>query len=871
MDIAMKMWKLLFISLFLPAIALAQRLPDTARPVHYEVFLNPDLNSNALTGKEKITLDLKENSSEIYLNSVDLALANIRYSSGTESRTGTAHYEKDREMVRLKFDQQLSAGTGTLEFDFEGQIRTDLRGLYTIKSSGRLYAATQFEGTYARMMFPCFDEPDYKATYDLTVVTDLEDTAISNGKIDSVTAGPGPKKHTIRFNRSPKMSTYLVALAIGEFACVQDQAGNTPIRVCAIPEKKDLGNFALKSAVSFLNFYNKWYGIPYPYEKLDMAAIPDYEWGGMENTASVFYRESALLIDEKTASVSAKRRVAGVVAHELAHQWFGDLVTMKWWDNIWLNEGFATWITFKPLQAWDPNWDQNEEEAMSTAIALGVDSLASTRAIRAKAETPDEIKEMFDGVAYDKAGAVLRMMEVYVGSKVFQSSVNAYVEKHANGNATAEDFFDELSKISGKPAGKVMFSFVDQPGVPLITAKQTCETGKGKLELKQQRFFNNVKNMEEASPELWQIPICMRSLTEKENTSCKLLTDRAASFSLESCDPLILNSGAKGYYRVSYDPETLKKISSDPEAWTSAELIALLNDQWSLVRIGRIDIGSYLDLTQELRNTQNRPVGEILIGRLERIGKTIVTKEDQESYESWFREWLDSMQQNLGPSGLSDSDDRKVLRASVFKALGVLGDPKTVTAAGEILSQFQKNPESVDASMAAAAFVVVASQGNADLYKEFLSQLKTAKTPEIYLRYLMALPLFSDPELTRKSLDFVLTPEMRGQDVPAFMAELLNDSNRGMVWTFVKNNWQVLQTKMVSFGGGPAIESLGEACDREFHDDVKQFFSKHSAPAAERGVLQALESMNNCMEFRSLQELNFRNWMNNQKGSVVSE
>jgi aminopeptidase N len=857
----MKLWTLFFVSALFPFVAFAQRLPQTITPVHYEIWLNPDLETNELTGKEKITLDLKINTPEILLNAVGLEITHVQFLSGTKKWTGSAKAQPEREMFELQFDTNLPAGHGTLEIDFHGKIRSDLRGFYAIKSYGRPYAATQFEGTYARMMFPCFDEPEYKATYNLTIVTDKEHTAISNGKIESVKTGPGPEKHTIQFARSPKMSTYLVALAIGEFQCLQDQAGNIPVRVCAVPEKKELGSFALKSAVSFLNFYNDWYGIPYPFEKLDMVAIPDYEWGGMENTASIFYREPALLIDEKTASVFSKRGVASVVAHELAHQWFGDLVTMKWWDNIWLNEGFATWMTFKPLQAWDPNWDQSEEEATATSLALLLDSLSSTRAIRAKAETPDEIKEMFDGVAYGKAGAVLRMTEAYVGPKIFQTSVNSYVTKHANGSATAEDFLVELSNISGKPANKVMSTFVDQAGVPLLTATQSCESGKEKLELRQQRFFNNGKNMQEISSELWQIPVCMRSLTDKQSTFCKLLTDRVATFALENCDPLILNAGAKGYYRTAYDTETLKIISPSAESLlTPSELIALLNDQWALMWIGRTDIGSYLDLAQALRNTQNRFAIEILIDHLDTIRKTMVTDQNRKVYDEWYRKWLYAIQENLGPTGTSDSDDRKVLRSTVFAALGYMGDPKSVAAAKEMVIQFRRDPESVDPSMAAAAFRIVATQGDSVEYEDFLAQLKVAKTPEIYERYLISLALFPNPDLTRRSLDFVLSSEMRGQDIPRFMAELLSGPNRTIAWTSVKDNWPELRTKMVSFGGGPAIRSLGQACDSAFYDDVKQFFASHSASAAERGVLQSLESINNCIEFRNLQQSKFQNW-----------
>ncbi|MGZ4897562.1 MAG: M1 family metallopeptidase, partial [Candidatus Angelobacter sp.] len=356
----------------------AQRLPMTVVPSHYKLLLDPDIGGQKFTGEESITIKVQQSTSEIVLNSLGLDISTAEAITGLDMPTLPAQvtYDQPSEMVRLSFAKPIPKGIVGLHLKFSGKLTTGLRGLYLSKSARRQYAVTQFEGTYARMMFPGFDEPAFKATFDLSVIADKGDTAISNGRIIKDEPMPGSTRHKLTFSTSPRMSTYLVALAIGDWQCLERTVDGTPIRVCAEPDKKQYGQFALEAAAQSVHFYNQWYGIKYPFEKLDMLAIPDYEWGGMENTASIFYRDTALLMDEKTASVFSKRGHATVVAHEIAHQWFGDLVTAAWWDDIWLNEGFASWMERKPIMAWHPEWRLEEDEAATAQRVIGQDSLS---------------------------------------------------------------------------------------------------------------------------------------------------------------------------------------------------------------------------------------------------------------------------------------------------------------------------------------------------------------------------------------------------------------------------------------------------------------------------------------------------------------
>ncbi|MEO8505624.1 MAG: M1 family metallopeptidase, partial [Acidobacteriota bacterium] len=853
----------------------AQRLPGEALPQRYALQLTPDLVSGRLEGQETIEVELPRSTSVITLHSIGfdlLAWARVVGMPTGDARGAPATIALDsaRETAELRFVAPLPAGKVTLALEFTGRVRDDLRGLYRIQSNGRWYAATQFEGTYARMMFPCFDEPEYKATFDLSVTVDAAATAISNGALLGDVAGPRPGQHTLKFVTSPKMSTYLVALAIGDLQCVTGESDGVPLRVCALPEKKELGRFALQVAERFLHFYNGYYGIRYPFGKLDMVAFPDYEWGGMENAGAVFYKERALLVDALTASAQARRRVASVVAHEMAHQWFGDLVTMKWWDNVWLNEGFATWMAHKPLQDWDAAWDQDVEATRSAQQVLGADALSTTRPIRQNAATSAEIKELFDGVAYDKGAAMLRMVEAYVGEDVFQKGVNEYISRHANGSATAEDFWSDLARISGRPVERILSTFVDQPGAPLVSVETRCAGDQTEVTLTQQRFFVDPARLAAASPELWSIPICMRG--SGQAARCELLNERRQTFALPGCAPFVfINAGAHGYYRSGYPPEALSRIAGAAGQLTAAEQVALLEDSWALVRVGRVGVGDYLALAEGLKSSRNLTVAGVLIGRLQSFD-AFLDEDDVPAYRGWLRSVLEPAIAELTFSvHPGESDDRATLRSVVFAALGEADDPPAILAASRLAADALSNSSAVDASLLNAALPIAAAHGDAALYDRFLAAMQSAKTPEQAFRWLTALASFKQEALVRRSLDLMLSPQMRAQDLPAFSSLLLTeDASRPLTWAFLKAHWDELQSKVVSFGGGGAVSALGSFCDTAAANDVEAFFATHRAPAAERMAQQSLERIRACAELAARVKEPLHRWVTDPPGAAAS-
>ena len=399
--------------------ALGQRLPATVLPESYDLTFEPHLSQATFSGDETIYVRLVKPASAISINAAELEFQQVSITAAGATQSAAVELDAQKEQAKLTVARELAAGMAAIHIRFTGVLNNKLHGFYLSRSERRNYAATQFEATDARRAFPSFDEPAYKAVFRISLVVDKGDTAISNGSIVSDTPGPGEDKHTLKFSPSPKMSSYLVVMLVGDFVCRQGGVDGIPIRVCSPPEQKDLTGYALEASENILRYYNKYYTIKYPYKKLDHIVLPDFAAGAMENAGAITYRDRALLIDEKTSSYDAKKEVASVIAHEMAHQWFGDLVTMKWWNDIWLNEGFATWMANKPLEAWRPEWNVEQQEIGETLGALVSDSLPSVRTVRANAESPADIQALFDGIAYGKAASVLRMVEAYVGPRSF--------------------------------------------------------------------------------------------------------------------------------------------------------------------------------------------------------------------------------------------------------------------------------------------------------------------------------------------------------------------------------------------------------------------------------------------------------------------
>jgi aminopeptidase N len=844
-------------ALLLAALPLvAARLPVSVIPDHYAISITPDLVAEKFSGQETIDVDIKEPIDTITLNSAGLDLHDVVVGSGSKLLNPTVTYDVPNEMASLKFPQTVPPGRASIRISFNGSLSAQLRGLYLSKTAKRKYAVTQFEATDARRAFPSFDEPAMKATFDITLVVDDGDTAISNGPIASDTPS-GPGKHAIRFRTTQKMSTYLVAMLVGDFQCVSGGVDDIPIRVCSTPGQKDLGKFAVTAAEAAISFYDRYYAIKYPFGKLDLIAIPDFEAGAMENAGAITFRETALLLDDKTASVESKRGVAGVIAHEIAHQWFGDLVTMKWWDDIWLNEGFATFMAPKPLQAWHPEWKVDLDEANATINSLGGDSTRSTRPIRQKAETRMEINALFDGIAYGKTAAVLRMEENWVGEETFRDGIRAYLKKYSYGNAAAEDWWGTMTTATRQPFDVVMKSFVDQTGAPLLHVVDECAAdGKRTVNVTQERMLP--RNMP-AVAQSWTIPICGHDAGSPAASPCRMISKPADLFVTPSCDrPTYLSRNGTGYYVVDYSPTMRAALRAHVGEMPPAEQISLNGNEWLLVRAMREDIADYLALVRAMPRPAERPLVAAIANNIGFMNNRLVDDTNRAAWQAYVREVMRGYAPLTWDPPAGETAEQRIIRADILGILGEAGqDPEVVAGARRVAQQYMTDPSSVDAVIADRALGTVAVNGDEAFFNLVLEHVKSAPTPEIEARYRRLIPLFRDPKLIDRAVDYIYSDQLRSQDLPNMAAGLFfNPAAKQTAWRAAKAHWDLLNQKIPTAIGAIA-GSTATFCDPDSKADVQAFFAAHPTPGADRALRRAMEAIDTCIAFKAAQQASF--------------
>ena len=840
-------------------MANAQRLPQTVRPVHYSLTLTPNLKAATFSGVETIDVTLAEPAISITLNSAEIAFQSVTVSAGGKEQTGTVSLNNEKEQATFTFPASIPAGNATLSIAYTGILNDKLRGFYLSKTAKRNYAVTQFESTDARRAFPSFDEPAFKATYDVSLVIDTDDTAISNGPIISDTPGPGEGKHTLKFLTTPKMSSYLVAFLVGDFQCSSGESDGVAIRSCATPDKVALTPYSVEVAKYVLHYYDTYFGIHYPLKKLDLIALPDFEAGAMENFGAITYRETALLLDPKTASLGTKKEVALVIAHEMAHQWFGDLVTMQWWDNLWLNEGFATWMENKPVAAMHPEWNIDQVVAIDEDTTLNLDAQPTTRAIRAKADTREEIEQMFDGISYGKASDVLLAVENYLGPETFRTGVHAYLSAHEYSNATAEDFWGAQTATSHKPVDKIMESLVAQPGEPLLTFG---EPANGMVQVSQRRFFLS-PSMQPDAAHKWTIPVCFKTGSDKQD--CEVISPDDASLKVPAASLFFANAGGKGYYRSAYAPSVYSALVANAETDLSpTERISLSGDEWAQVRSNKATVGDYLDLVTALKADSSAEVLDSAFNGIKLIYERVAaTPAERDAVAHWLRTTFAPEYAKLPPPSDADSPNTRELRARLIGVLGYYAkDPAVLAQARRIAEQFLSDPTSVEPTLGQTCLAVSTRNGDAALFDQMQKIAETSTNPEFQEGALRQLAVFEDPALVQRSLEYASSNKVRNQDaLIQFAIALQIDATRPIAWNYVKSHWDVIRTLLTPELGGDLVGSTGSFCSAEARDDVKAFFAEHKVPDSDRALKHAVESINGCIELRKLQGPNLDKWI----------
>jgi aminopeptidase N len=840
----------------------AQRLPQTVIPQHYQLKLTPNLKTATFRGSEKLDVVLKQAQDTITLNAAQITFKSVSADLHGQTLKASVTQDAEKQQATFHFDKTLPAGPLTLSIEYSGILNGQLRGFYLSKTKRRNYAVTQFEPTDARRAFPSFDEPAFKATYSVSLVVNKGDTAISNTNIISDTPGPVPGKHTIRFATTPKMSTYLVAFLVGDFQCTSGASDGVPIRVCATPDKVQYTKYALSIAEYVLHYYDTYFGIKYPMPKLDLIAIPDFEAGAMENFGAITYRETDLLIDPATASLGAKERVGVVVAHEMAHQWFGDMVTMQWWNNIWLNEGFATWMEYKPIEAMHPEWHLKQEVAMNLNNTLNLDAQRTTRTIRAKAETPDEINEMFDGITYGKAGAMLNMVEHYEGVQTFRQGVHNYLRAHMYANATAEDFWNAQTAVSHKPINKIMESFVAQPGVPVLTFDNPST---GSVSVSQERFFLN-PTVKTSRAQTWYVPVCFKA--EEGGDRCELLNAAQQTLKTPEAPFLFGNAEGVGYYRSSYPQAVYAKILDNIETdLTPEERIGFIGDEWAKVRANTAPVGQYLNLVGAVRNDRNAAVIRTALGNVAVINTQIAsTPAEHEAMARWTQQTFEPAYNLLGAPQDTDSPAKKELRATLFGYLGDLGnDPEVIAQAKTLAEEYLHDQTSVEPTLAQEALMIAAIHGDAAFFDQLENVFKTSNDPELQEMALRLLGEFAEPSLTKRALNFAVSGKVRNQDSVLLLGSMLRGRHtRDVTWQYVQQHWPQVHAQLTEWMDARLVSGASSFCSADKRDEVVNFFTTHKMHAAARTLLQTRDHINDCIDLRSMQGSNLQNWASGQ-------
>jgi puromycin-sensitive aminopeptidase len=840
------------------------RLSKTVLPRDYELRLRLDPENASFTGRVKISLESKKPAAQLVLHALDLSLTSVVV-AGRRLDPSKIVVDAKAETVTLLLDAPLK-GRAEVEIEYSGKMNELMRGLY--KSRGRngskdeSWSFTHLEPTHARRVLPCFDEPSFKASFGLTLDVPAGLTPLSNMPPVSDTVLDG--RRTVVFQKTPRMSSYLLAVFAARLEARSRKVGKTVLTVWAAPDQIAQADFALDAGENALKYLNSYFGVPYMLPKLDMVAAPDFASGAMENWGAILYRDTSLLIDPKLSSDAAKRRVAEVVSHEIVHQWFGNLVTMGWWNDLWLNEAFATWLAYKVVDSWKPAWKVWDEFDQGKRSPLSIDALPGTRPVRSDAATPAEIQAMFDPMSYQKGGALLRMIEAYVGETAFRKGVQGYMRRFAYKNAEAKDLAKELERASGKPVRKMMDKWLGQGGVPVVSV-----TAEGRvITLKQERFFASDLKADTK----WSIPVVIKYRLKgekKTRVATTLLETATKRVTLPGAGEILWvypNANETGYYRFQLDAPLLFAALSRRGELTPVERAGLLNNLWASVRAGKLPVASFLDHLAAFRGDASRLIIEDAFGYLKTIRQELTeTDAERDALAAFAADFFGPLAKKLGWDKKKGEDQQTTLtRPTVLNALALLApkalDQDQVSAR---LKMYLADPSSIDSSVSAVVLTAAARRNDPALFDAFRSRLAAPKTPEQKSLMLRALAEFSEPALLDRYLAMTLSDEIRAQDAWMPYAWLLsNPATRERAWAFVKANWKALSAKLGPRGATRVIGAAGGLVSAPWKSEVESFFRApdNEIEMARKTLEQTLESIGLGLRFKEGQAPSFAEW-----------
>jgi puromycin-sensitive aminopeptidase len=829
------------------------RLPATATPKTYRLTLEPDLDALTFKGEVAIEIDVKTATRELTMHSVGLDIAEARSASDRlEVRADAA-----RERLTLVAPKPFAAGPATVFLKFSGKIAEEMRGFYRSRytlpdGTARFLGTTQFEATSARRAFPCFDEPALKAVFELTMVAPKDRLAISNMPVVASDHLPDGRTR-VRFAPSPIMSTYLLAFAVGEFDWIEGfTEDGMPVRVYATPGRAELGRFAMETAIRGLKFFGDYYGIPYrkALPKLDLLAIPDFEYGAMENWGAVTFRETAIFVDPKRSSIPQRRRVAEVVLHELAHQWFGNLVTPEWWSYLWLNESFATFMAYKASNALFPEWNIFEEYlAQITSAGKSLDSLRSSHPVEVIVKDPNEVDQIFDAISYNKGGSVLRMLERSVGEKAFQEGIRRFLEERAYACATTDDLWKALGMGSGGDVGKMMDGWTRRTGLPVVTVSRLA----GGLHFRQERFIlDRDPEHPVEDPALWEIPL------PTVDPSGKIMDHRLwhREWTVDAKVPewVKVNAGQAGFYLAHYDEAGWKSLAKAVEslALPTMDRYGLQEDAYSLMRAGYLSVPGYLRFVGSFsKETNHYAWGGVLDG-IAALADIFLGDPNVPKLEAWARSLLKPTAASVGwDEAPNESSERTLLRTTILGSAVRFGDPEVVDQVKRRFEAVRKDLTAVAPNLRSTIFYGTARHGDASSFDALADLHEKADLPEVKVQLLRSLGAFRKAELTRRAIEYALSDKVRRQDAMAVFGSIPAEM-KPTAWRIFQEKWPILDERYGKSGLiGHFVSASASGIPTEEHAaEVEQFFRDHPAPYASEKIKQTLEGIRTRAKFR---------------------
>jgi len=824
----------------------AYRLPTTVVPRAYRLVLTPDLAAATFAGDVEIDVTITEPVTSITLNAAELAITFAELNerdadAGYALAPGAVDLDEAEERAVLRFPETLTPGEATLHLSFTGILNDKLHGFYrsTFTDEGgteRVIATTQMEATDARRAFPCWDEPDRKATFEITLVVEEGLAAYSNGPVVEEVPADGGRRR-VRFAPTMAMSTYLVAFVVGPLeATAPVDVDGVPLRIVHPPGKAHLAPFALEVGAHALRYFTGYFGIPYPADKLDLVAIPDFAFGAMENLGCVTFRESALLVDPAQAARTELERVADVVCHEIAHMWFGDLVTMKWWNGIWLNEAFATFMEVLAVDAFRPEWQRWVSFGVEREAAMAVDGLHATRSVEFPVGRPEEAQGMFDVLTYQKGGSVLRMLEQFLGADTFRDGIRDYLRTHAYGNTETTDLWDALERSSGRPVREIMGTWIDQGGYPLVRVADD-----GGLT---QAPFSYAGGPGGAIGSDWEIPVLLRPLDGPADDAAPVLLTGAGAPAGAAAGRLV-NAGGSGFYRVAYPTATVERLAASLATLAPLERYNLVSDSWAAALSGQGPLADLLRLARALGDSgePDPSVWSVVVGAFGLLDR-IVPDDDRPVLERAVRTVFGPLAGSLGWEPRPDDTERTPsLRSSVLRVLGTIGADDGIRA--EAARRFAASADQgIHPDIESAVLDVVAATGGEAEFDTFLTRYRKPSTPQEENRYLYALASFDQPALADRAFDLALT-EVRSQNAPFVLQSLLVNRVTGpAVWGRVTGEWDRLVAAFPSNILPRMLDGARTLCrPPALAAEVTAFIESHPLPAGGKTVEQILERL----------------------------